>query len=159
MRDEQRAVEDQIREAFKGVTREGGVSWSEAVVIDDYGSPEERTVARSKDVERSWEDLVDNPDWREDPGIGGFCFVDAIGWRYYIAPAMIRCTRQGYGEFVGYALERPRTGVIALLDAKQSRAIARFVRFMIAVHEAMNDHVYGQSWHDAYRTDWRRFEI
>lgn len=40
LEEEQAAVEAQIRAAFKGVTRDGGVSWSEAESIDMYETEE-----------------------------------------------------------------------------------------------------------------------
>jgi hypothetical protein len=158
LRDEQRAVEAQIRAAFKGVTRVGGISWSEADVIDGYGTDEQQAAARAKDMERSWEDLVDDPDWKEGFGSGGFSFLDGIGKRYYIAPAMIRCARRGGGECVGYALERPLNAFVALLNPEQAMAIARFVRFMITTHAAENDDIYGESWQNAYHNHWRQWD-
>ena len=42
-----------VKTEFADVTREGGVSWSEGYVIDDYGSKEERAAARAKDKDQS----------------------------------------------------------------------------------------------------------
>src|SRR5687767_9365526 len=103
-RREQQAVEAQIRAAFRGVTRDGGISWSESVVLDCFGSERAQEQARAEDTERCWEDLVDDPSWRHEVGAGGFPFLDPIGFRYYIAPAMIRCIRAGGGEWISYAL-------------------------------------------------------
>jgi hypothetical protein len=83
-------VIQEIYVAFKGVTREGGVSWSETLVIDSDGTMDQRLFERERDTEQSWEDLVDDPTWNADIGIGGFSFLDPIGFRYYIAPAMVR---------------------------------------------------------------------
>ena len=63
LRAEQRAVEAQIREAFRGVTRDGGVSWRQALIRDiddDTGCP------TSWDTDR-WEELVDDATWEPDP--------------------------------------------------------------------------------------------
>lgn len=112
-----------------------------------------------KDTEKSWEDLVDDPNWQHDPGIGGLNFLDPIGFRYYIAPAMVRCTRVGYGEFVGYALtidSEYKEWQVSRADKRQAGAIARFVRFMIATHSA--DEIYGASWKQAYRVYWRQHD-
>jgi hypothetical protein len=160
LREEATQVEEQIRRAFHGVTRDGGLSWSGALVADRHGSPEEIVAAAAQDKDSCWEDLVDDPDWDEEPGMGGFNFLDPIGYRYYIAPAMIRCTRRGYGEFVGYALEIDgpfREEVVSAITEPQARAIARFVRFMIVTHAAEGDEIYGDSWRVAYRLHWRRF--
>ncbi len=175
-RAEQQAVEAQIRQAFRGVTRHGGVSWSESVVNDDRGDDAERAHAREQDTESCWEDLVDAPSWDHEVGIGGFNFVDPIGFRYYIAPAMIRCLRSGYGEFISYALTvepeptglhvtgHPRWGPhktfsrwrVSLITPPQADAIARFLRLMIAIHRASEDDIYGEAWEIAYETYWRQ---
>lgn len=160
-RDEQAAVEAQIREAFRGVTREGGVSWSEAKVVDLYGYDHERVAARAKDTERRWEDLVDDRAWEHEVGVGGFNFLDSIGYRYYIAPAMIRCIRRGGGEFISYALRIDndfKRDLACLINPKQAHAIARFVRLMVAIHADAGDDIYGPAWTDAYTSHWRAFD-
>jgi hypothetical protein len=156
---EGRVIEEQIRRAFRGVTRKGGVSWAGAFIRDRWGTEEQVKAAALDDVEKCWEELVDDPTWIEDPSWGGFNFVDAIGFRYYIAPAAIRCIRSGGGEFVGYALQV--TGEydeeqMSLLNWEQGKAIARFVKYMIAVHEAQGDWIYGEPWQTAWDTKWRR---
>lgn len=159
LRDEQQEVEAQIRDAFRGVTREHGVSWSETFVIDNSGSDGERFEARAKDIEQSWEELVDDPNWQHEPGVGGFNFLDPIGFRYYIAAAMVRCARTGYGEWVGYALMVDgdyRLEQISRMNRKQAAAIARFVRFMIATHSAVE--INGEDWKRAYKMYWRQYD-
>ncbi len=154
--EEQQAVETQIRAAFKGVTREGGISWSESEVVDGYGLDNERAAAKALDTEQSWEELVDDPKWREDFGVGGFCFLDAVGFRYYIAPAMIRWTRRGEG--VASTLENPVAGCLDLINPEQGLAIARFVRFMIATYAPDNEDIFGYSWQDVYEKSWREWD-
>lgn len=78
------ALIEEITAAFDGVSREGGVSLSEAWVIDDYGSDEGRAEARKHDTETRWQDVLD-----EDICHGDFLFLmDEIGFHYYI-PAYI----------------------------------------------------------------------
>ena len=101
LREEATRVEDHIRRVFKGVKRDGGISWSGALVVDRRGSDDEIAAAALQDRESCWENLVDDPEWDEEPGMGGFNFLDPIGFRYYIAPAMIRCTRRGGGSSSG----------------------------------------------------------
>jgi hypothetical protein len=156
LRDEQQAVEAQIRAAFKGVSRRGGISWYQAVIIDNGEECARRGGVQNK-AERRWEDLVDDPDWEHESGIGGFNFLDPIGFAYYIAPAMIRCTREGGGEFVGYALLH-RHDLMGQITPVQEHAIARFVRCMIAAHDAQGDEIYGRDWKDAYRNYWAQRE-
>ena len=80
---------EQIRSAFKGVTREHGISWSETLVIDNYGSAEDRTVAREQDTDKNWMEVALDPLWIPDRGIGGFAFLDIYGFRYYMAAAIM----------------------------------------------------------------------
>ena len=154
---EERAVEAQIRRAFHGVSREGGVSWGEAFVIDGLTSEEEEQAARAEDVDQAWEELVDDPRWIHEPCIGGMSFLDAIGFRYYVAPVMIRCIRERGGEFVesqfNWGEMMPRR--VALLSIAQRRAIARFVRLMIAVSSARGQTQFAGTWIAAYKNFWR----
>lgn len=83
------------------------------------------------------------------------------GFAYYIAPAMIGCTRRGYGACIADALEingQLRRTQVKRINALQARAIARFVRFMIAANEAENAGFDAQVWRHFYRLYWRRFE-
>ena len=154
---EQQAVEADIRAAFKGVSREGGISWSEADVIDGYGTVEERESARALDKDRTWEELIDGPRWSDF--VSNWCFLDPIGFRYYIAPAMIGCSRDGHGDAVAYALTiNPyREEMIGLIDETQARAIARFVRFMVATCEARDDHIDAEDWQEAQNSHWHQW--
>jgi hypothetical protein len=161
LRREQASVESQIREAFRDVTREDGTSWSESVIVDGDGSGRTREQARAEDTERCWEELVDDASWDHEAGMGGFNFLDPIGFRYYIAPAMIRCLRDGYGESIAYALTVDgdfKRGLVSLITPRQAHVIARFVRFMIAVHSAIGDDIYREPWADAYKMYWRQWD-
>ncbi len=79
-----------IKAAFKGVSRQGGVSWSETDVIDDYGTDEERRLAREGDSDQDWFEVASIPRFSKDGGWGSFCFLDAIGFHYYLPAAMIQ---------------------------------------------------------------------
>lgn len=159
LRDQQHAVESMIRQAFHGVSREGGTTWSEAEVIDDYGTEEEQITARAADTESCWEDLVEDATWDEEAGVGGFPFLDEVGFCYYIAPAMIRCARRGGGEFVSYALQSCSHWAerSSPLTKEQMAATARFIRFMIDTHTVINDRIYGEPWQIAYKY-WRKWD-
>jgi hypothetical protein len=142
----------EIDAAFDGVSREGGVSWSESRVLDDQGTPAERAAARSRDREEDWRQLVDDPGWVVDPGSGGFYFLDPIGFRYYLPAAMVRCVVSGQDEGVLPHLtvypgqsSRPPLAQWSRLDMRQRRCVARFLRYMhlAAVH----------SYRD-FRADW-----
>lgn len=158
---ERQAVERTIRQAFAGVSREGGVSWSESVIIDGVGSDRTPEEARALDTEVRWEDLVDDGNWHHDVTIGGFSFLNPIGFRYYIAPAMVRCIRENGGEFISYALNVDgdyKRKMVSLINAYQAHAIARFIRLMIVVLAARQDDIYGAPWSTAYKSYWRHWD-
>lgn len=157
---ERQAVEAAIRAAFAGVDRAGGVSWTEADVIDDWGTDEERAEARALDKERSWESLVDDPTWDHEIGGGRFSFLDPIGFRYYMAPAMIRCARSGHGEFTSYALSVDgnfKRRLVSLFTPAQASATARFIRYMIRVDSRSAEDPL-EEWKIAYRLYWKDFD-
>lgn len=155
---QQQTIELQIRKAFKGVTREGGISWTETDVIDANGTQEERLQARASDREDSWEALIDDPNWVFGTSWGGYAFLDPIGFRYYLPPAMIRGLREGGDSSIAfflkidgeYMLER-----ISLFTPLQSHMVARFIRFQIALHAFQNDEISGPYWTQAYTSHWR----
>lgn len=169
LRAEQRAVEAMIYERFRGVTREGGVSWSESEVIDvSYpASIEERLAARALDNEPRWEELVEASNWDPETALGGFFFLDAIGFRYYLAPAMVRSTRLGFSERLTYRLRIPSEGedgrtygllTVSLLDHAQCQAVARFVRFMVAMSEWWKStNRWGGDWKPTLESYWDQF--
>jgi hypothetical protein len=163
LKPEQAALESQVRAAFRGVTRAGSVSWSETDEIDWCRNKRARRQARARDRDRSWEVLVDDAAWKPDKcSIGGFAFLDPIGYRYYLAPAMVRSLKTGSVEFLGYALHIDSDYTqeqCSLLTPAQRRVVARFVRFMIAWHSAIDDQNYGETWSRAYVDYWKTWDV
>lgn len=172
---ERNALIAEIYAAFKGVSRKGGVSWNETKVIDGYGSDEDRRKARATDTDRSWKELATNQKWDVFLGIGGFPFLDPIGFCYYLPAAMIRNILDGEKQDVSFALElnkatkprglKLRDNLIhkwSLLDDRQRRCVARFIRFMIAWEEAIMDEEFpgyeAEQWRTAYERYWKQFE-
>ncbi len=156
---EQRAVEAEIRRAFRGVTREGGVSWSEADVIDDYGTGEERAAARARDTEGRWEELVE--DGRIQLGNTRFCFLDAIGFRYYIAPAMILLARgaEDYVCQLTFRVDGPHElSQVELLNEEQRGVVARFLRLMMKADKGRGDLDGERRWREVLDRYWRQWE-
>lgn len=92
----------QIERDFAGVTRDGGVSISEAHVIDDYGTEDERRTVRKSDTYAHWNGVT-LPD--ADPGGSALSFMDPIGFRYHLPAYMCFALRHGY-EAIGQ-LVRP----------------------------------------------------
>jgi hypothetical protein len=130
-----------VQSAFAGVTRgERGISWNECVAIDNYESDAECEAARRSDGDSHWNEIVDDPDWHPFPGIGGFSFINAEGFRYYLPPTMIRFLRGDNEEwFPGDLLESierfTEQHVLPLWSEEQLHAVARFIDFMARHHE------------------------
>lgn len=131
-----------IRAAFAGVPR-GAITLHEAEVIDDHGSADERSAARALDTEESWDRV---PDADVAGCLSALSHLDPEGWRYYVPAYMSWTLRHLRGspsvvkDFTIYtfapsddltlrAYKRARFG---LLDASQSRAVARFLRHLLA---------------------------
>lgn len=158
-------VQARIRTAFAGVNRDGGVSWSESVVIDGDGSGRTPEMARAEDQESSWESLVDDASWPLENGMGGFNFLDPIGTKYYIAPAMMRATHGEETANVSFALyfdPPPHAGDFrahrySLLNHTQRHAIYLFLVYMVLL-DAARGYESGQCrWIDCLANHWGKF--
>ena len=57
-------LRQEIFEAFKGVTRDDGVSLHETPLIDLYGTKQDRELARKKDTDTDWSEVKD--EWIEE---------------------------------------------------------------------------------------------
>jgi uncharacterized protein DUF6714 len=141
-------VVEQIHRAFAGVGREGGVSLHEAVVIDNYGSQEERETARTLDMEATWQDIPETDIEQCDTAL---TFLDPIGFRYYL-PAYMVWTLNHYEHsesmsvdstiyaldycflFRGLAMERFRP-----FSREQSEAVCAFLHFIAEEAGGMAD--------------------
>jgi hypothetical protein len=73
-----------IEEGFRGVSLGDGVSLHETVVIDCYGSGDERRAAREPDEKDDWRNLIDDPELIAVCGVGGPTFFDAVGFRFHL---------------------------------------------------------------------------
>ncbi len=137
---EQAALLAEIDAAFADVSRDGGMSWSESVVIDDHGSESERLEARRSDKDRHWSELVEDNAWEPGVGCGGWSFLDTIGTRYYLPAALKRSVMEGEDAGVQFALtfggREPGNWAktkYAIFDDRQRGCVARFLLFMIEV--------------------------
>lgn len=181
---ERKALIQEIHAAFAGVSREGGVSWSESIVIDDWGDAEACATARKRDTDRSWTELVDGMTWDYSIPWGGYSFLDPIGARYYLPAAMCRILREiasvstrkpdteadGDGAQRLLALLEVRAAsrrdhsfrLLTLLDHRQRLATARFVRLMMSISELSdtNDTFLAftcDNWSAAHEAYWHLF--
>jgi len=84
MQERQRLLLKEIERAFEGVELGEGIGLRETVVIDNYGSEEERLAAQALDERRDWRKLVVDPAIRELSGVGGIHFFDAPGLRFHL---------------------------------------------------------------------------
>jgi hypothetical protein len=162
LRAERDALIAEINESFRDVTREGGISWSESEQIDHYEDAATCAAARKSDLDTHWTQLVDDPKWRSDPGIGGFSFLDPIGMRYYAPAAIQRVLRQGYDAGIrfhlGYtgknALHDWRRSTFALFDDRQRQCVAEFLSLMARWEAAMQFEGDTDQWLEALNTGW-----
>lgn len=147
---ERESVRAEIIAAFGDVTRDGGVSWEEARVIDLYGSDHERAAARAAERDSRWLDLVGGEDWDWRQGTGGWVFLDATGFRYYLPAAMTRLL-DGCDDDTGLAWslqlddradDSRRFRQWSLLDRRQRMCVRRWLRYLVAYHKAQ--HVRGE---------------
>jgi hypothetical protein len=156
------AILAEIREAFAGVTREGGVSWSEAEGMDrgTWGPGEPRI----DDPDGDWIEVADDPSWRIDLGFAMFSFLDPIGYRYYLPAAMSVVVRGGDGECVQFTLTLFDTyykdSVLehwSLLDNRQRLCVRHFIEYMIKERDALGDDLESESWTQALDSYWKHF--
>lgn len=159
---ERDALLAEIYEAFPGGSRQGGVSWSEADVIDDYGTAEERAAARAKDRDSRWQDLLDDPNWNPEAG-GRWSFLDAVGFRYYLPAAMVRAVRQGWDSGVLFHLRLPEGDLRGytqsqwtLLNLPQRLCVKRFLQYMGVVSGCRTEMSEEYGWFAALRSYWGR---
>jgi hypothetical protein len=165
MEQEREALVKHIHDAFREVSREGGVSWSETFVLDDYGSDEECAAARAADTDSHWTELLEGDAMRPAIAFGGPSFLDPIGFRYYLPALMLKafddeCDNNGLifhltlgdGEFRDYSREK-----WSLLDRRQRLCVKRFIRYMVAL---CREQGYGmdEEWAGAYASYWEGVE-
>lgn len=84
-----------IEREFANVTRKGGVSWLEADALDAGGSQDLYDLAKDRDIEKRWQELVDSTTWNIFEWSSNWSFLDSIGYRYYLAAAMVRELKTG----------------------------------------------------------------
>lgn len=152
-----------VEEAFKDVSRKNGVSWSESEVIDDYGGDQARLEARKLDQDYHWSELVDDPEWDPERGVGGFSFLDAIGFRYYLAPSLVRSLRSGFDQGICFHLtlgdlREHKLEQWSALTHQQSMTVKAFLEFMIEMNECRGDRLKAGYWREAYDSHWARID-
>ncbi len=155
----------EIRRAFHDVSRGDGITFHEALVIDDYGSDSERVAARALDLDRHWKDVPDQLIAENDSVL---CFVDPKGFRYYL-PAYMISSLQNYETSETYSHNHPVCSLelsehggirrwqlerFEVFNEAQAKSICRFLRFMADREEDFVDVRVARAALDAY---WGRF--
>lgn len=147
----------EIQIAFFPVHRGGGVSWSEADVIDSYGTAEARRAARAADKDTHWCELLDDKQWRPDRQ-DRFNFLDAIGAAYYLPATMIReLQTERDCWLVDKLAHGPLSRTWSRLNAAQSRCVAQFLRLRIEYTIAEGEDISARTYQAAMDQGWDRF--
>lgn len=147
----------EIQIAFFPVHRGGGVSWSEADVIDGYGTAEARSAARAADKDKHWSELLDNKQWMPDRQ-DRFAFLDPIGAAYYLPAAMIFELRTDKDCWlVEHLTLGPSARTWARLNASQCCCVAQFLRLRIDYKTAEGEDISARAYQAAVDRGWDRF--
>ncbi len=149
-----------LNQAFEGVTRVGGRSWTDAIALDLMGVPGKDFAVTHRDDDRSWWDVVRDPCWDPDSGMGGWAFLDGIGFRYYLAAAMGRVLDGGEVGSLAWQFRRPSKGASRrrfddrwILDPAQHEVAMRFAAFMLERAFRAGDQAVYDEW-DAAISSW-----
>ncbi len=151
-RTERQALILAIVRAFAGVSREGGVSLHETVVLDRYGTTQERQAARQLDGDRRWQEVA-YADLAEVCGIGGIAFFDPIGWRYHLPAYLTWYLAAGEdggslaAQFVIFSLELAPPPLdtayrerYRMLDDAQAATVTRFLEYVVRFGSECRSH-------------------
>ncbi len=163
MDSEAQTVVDAIETAFHGVNR-GEITLNEAEVIDNYGSAAERAAARARDTEARWQEV---PDAHVANAAAALCHVDPVSWRYYVPRYMVwslqnfRTSVSMSSDATIYTFDLVDEANLAVhartrfaqLDAAQSAAVARYLRYMSGNDDFADARVAAE----ALRKHWGRF--
>ncbi|MGB3496555.1 MAG: DUF6714 family protein [Elainellaceae cyanobacterium] len=154
-----KALIEDITLAFQAVRRADGVTLHQARVLDDYGGAEEQARARALDTDTHWGEVPD--EWITEFS-EALCFVDPIGFRYYIPAYMIWTLKHYttshsfsvdstiYAFCLSQNLEAHQLSYFSLLDTDQCQVICRFLMYCVkfgghfldsrAAQEALDKH-------------------
>jgi hypothetical protein len=135
-----------IVESFSDVTRQGGRSWSDALALDLMGVPGVSFHTTHREDDTSWLEVAQDAGWIPDAGLGGWAFLDGVGFRYYLAAAMYRAVKTGEGGCLAYQITLPPNGNAKrrfldrwILNERQHHATMRVAEFMRERMLSVND--------------------
>lgn len=145
-----------LERAFRGVTRDGGQSWTGSIALDLMGVAGKDFTATHREDDRSWQEVARDAGWDPDSGIGGWAFLDGIGVRYYLAAAMWRVLDGGEVGCLAWQFRRPMKGASRrrfddrwILDPAQHDVAMRFAAFMLERAIEAGDQGGYDEWHAA----------
>jgi hypothetical protein len=151
----------EIEAAFRDVRRDGGVSWSEARVVEVGGSAEGREAARARDGDWDWHELVENDGWYVASGVAEWNSLDATGFRYYLPAAMLLelrwRTRGGLYFWLTLPLhgdEEIYFGKWSALDGRQRACVRRFLEHMTRQSRRIGESSEADLWEEALESYW-----
>lgn len=157
---ERDALIQEIHAAFADVTLDEGCSWAQTVSHDNWEYDEESLAkARKLDKDTKWTQLVDDPKWHPFPGIGGFNFIDPIGFRYYLPPTLVRTLHDNPEWYPGHLLsiiDHNFGECPDLFNARQMACIARFIAHMASLPNPEYEFDPTNVWADAITSFWWR---
>ena len=144
------ALIEEITVAFDSVARRDGVTLHEAMVLDRYGSHEERAAARAQDTEDKWQSVPEN-DIRFSDAV--LSFLDSKGFHYYLPAYMVWYLRNIDNEDPDYwsntfssvifhltyqmDIEDYVASKFRLFTPAQQRATGRFLQFDVDREETI----------------------
>jgi hypothetical protein len=158
----------EIYAAFEGVSREGGVCWSECVVMDAYGGAEAAQAARLLETDTAWADLLFDRRWSQMDQIALWSYLDPIGYRYYLPVGMLVGLRAEYDTFnVSFCCTLTLDGDLSsrsyhfeqwsALNRRQRECVRRFLEYM-EVYEAFSLYDDRNDWSLASYSYWSRMD-
>ncbi len=126
--------------AFTGVRLENGISWQEATILDDYGSLEERRLARNLDEKEDWSQI---PDTLIGSGKhqSAIVFLDVTGFKFYL-PALMIFTLKHYktssslvmDSLIYRLTDRPRALELkGVLNQPQKACVIQFLKLCLEI--------------------------
>ncbi len=145
-------LERMLLSAFEGVTRAGGTSWTDSISLDLMGVAGKDFFITHRDDDRTWQDVAADEGWNPDAAIGGWAFLDPVGFRYYLAAAMWRMVKGSEVGSLAWQFRRPvkakgrrRFEERWSLDGPQHAAAMRFAAAMRdAAFERGDGHAYDE---------------
>ena|SRR5688572_32190692 len=124
------AVVRQIRAAFHNVRLGTGIGLNEGQVLDDYGSDQERAIARERDEKDDWSVIAEH---KLNECCSSLSFFDAEGMRFHLPSFMLAEINDKFWYGLAFHLVRAngRPEQFTLLNKEQRTAVRDFIDYMI----------------------------